>query len=203
MNLDDIQKAWQAQDSTVRISIPPDSLLKEVRRNDLYFRAMIFWRDVREVGVAAVMAAFFFYTAATDKEWLFFLLGLTTAWVGLFMVVDRLLQKRKESAPDESLVASAERALQQVEHQIWLLKNVLWWYILPPGSAVVILIGSATWAVTWALRSWVELLKGGGAILLAIAIFYGVYLLNQYAVRAELQPRQAELKSLLETLREA
>ena len=29
-----------------------------------------------------------------------------------------------------------ERATAEIDHQIWLLRNVLWWYLLPPGLAM-------------------------------------------------------------------
>ena len=50
MNPDKYQQAWQAQSSQTRVTVDADLLLKEVQRIQRTFRAMIFWRDFREVG---------------------------------------------------------------------------------------------------------------------------------------------------------
>ena len=55
MNPDNFQEAWRAQTSHSRLSIDPDVLLQEVQRNQRQFAATIFWRDVREVGIALLM----------------------------------------------------------------------------------------------------------------------------------------------------
>ena len=57
MNPDDFKQAWQAQSSQTRLTIDAELLLKEVRRNQQHFTAMIFWRDVREVGIASSAGA--------------------------------------------------------------------------------------------------------------------------------------------------
>ena len=61
MNLDDFQKSWQSQDAANKISINADVLLNEVRRQQQCFRRTIFWRDVREVSVAAVLIPIFIF----------------------------------------------------------------------------------------------------------------------------------------------
>ncbi len=43
-----------------KVTINADVLLNEVRRNQQNFRRMIFWRDVREVGVAALLVPVFY-----------------------------------------------------------------------------------------------------------------------------------------------
>ena len=55
MNFEDFQKSWQSQDAAKQVSINTDALLNEVRRDQLCFRRMIFWRDVREIGIAALL----------------------------------------------------------------------------------------------------------------------------------------------------
>ena len=61
MNFEDLQKAWQSQDTGTKLIIDADVLLKEVQRNQQHFRATIFWRDVREVGVAFFLAIYFLW----------------------------------------------------------------------------------------------------------------------------------------------
>jgi hypothetical protein len=84
-----------------------------------------------------------------------------------------------------------EASLADVEHQIWLLRNIFWWYLLPPSIGLVISfvydamrIEEARWL------PWIELFIRAGVCAL---VFAGVYWLNQYAVRKSLEPRRQEL----------
>ena len=98
MNFEDMQKAWQSHDAGAKVLIDADVLLNEVRRNQQNFRATILWRDAREIGVAAIMAWLFLHWAVRDRLWPLYLVALACIGVGAFMVVDRLLQRRKQPA---------------------------------------------------------------------------------------------------------
>ena len=65
MDPDKYQQAWQAHSSQTRVTVDADLLLKEVQRNQRNFRATIFWRDVREVGVGLLMLPLWFYLGVT------------------------------------------------------------------------------------------------------------------------------------------
>ncbi|MGD0815825.1 MAG: hypothetical protein ABSA83_19710 [Verrucomicrobiota bacterium] len=197
MNFEDMQKAWQSHNASAKVLIDADALLKEVRHNQRHFRAMIFWRDAREVGLCVVVGLLFLHWAIRDHAWFLYLLILACAGVGSFMVVDRLIQRRKQPVANESLKTCIEVSLLQVNHQIWLLKNVVWWYLLPfaPGLAI------ATGVSVWRSRH-VALVVAGGCVylVLVVLLYWGVYWLNQYAVRRTLAPRQQELETLLASL---
>ena len=89
-------------------------------------------------------------------------------------------------------------SLTQVEHQIWLLRNVFWWYLLPFTIAILAFFAqvawlnhSGFWPIALALVPFV----------LFLFVLYGfVYYLNQRAVRRELEPRRQELLTLLASL---
>ena len=88
-------------------------------------------------------------------------------------------------------------SLAQVEHQIWLLRNVLWWYLLPFTVGIALF-----WShVAWQARDNVAGLKFIGLCFAGLFVLYtGIYYLNQYAVRKGLIPRRRELESLLKNL---
>jgi hypothetical protein len=195
MNFDELQMAWQSQDAGAKMTINADVLLKEVRRNQHHFWLTIFWRDVREVGVAAVLAWYFLHWAIRDREWSMYLLSFSCLGVGLFMLVDRWLQRRKRPVANDPLRSCIEASLLQVNHQIWLLKNVFWWYLLPLAVPTGISICASLWRTRPAGFSG---MIGWVAFMLFVALIYwGVYGLNQYAVRKNLEPRRQELESML------
>ncbi|MGD0615579.1 MAG: hypothetical protein ABSA69_09090 [Verrucomicrobiota bacterium] len=200
MNFEDLQKAWQSQDAGAPVTIDAGILLKEVRRNQQQFRATIFWRDVREVGVAFLLTLYFLHRGVRHQDWTDCLVAAACFGVGAFMVVDRLLQRRKHPAANDSIKGCIETSLHQVNHQIWLLKNVFWWYLLPIAAALGISIGCSTWRARTsgipAMFAWVI------TALLGALVYWGVYWLNQFAVRKKLEPRRKELETLLTSLNE-
>lgn len=200
MDFEDLQKAWQSQDAGAKVTINADVLLKEIRRNQQQFRATIFLRDVREVGVCAVMMAFFLVWGLRRHWWSLYLLSFCCFFVGAFFVVDRILQRRKQPVNNDSLQACVQNSLLQVNHQIWLLKNIFWWYLLP------ILIGlgavSAQTLARWPGHELASMITMGVVYILTYGFTYAlVYWLNQRAVRKQLAPRRQELEALLSGLK--
>jgi hypothetical protein len=201
MNPDDLQQAWQAQAAQSRLTIDAELLLKEVRRNQRHFTATIFWRDVREVGTALVMVPVWIYLGATlSLPWAWYFTVPALAWIAGFMLVDRIRHQRQKSSTNEPLRQHVETALAEIEHQIWLLRNVFWWYLLPCAISVSLFFCQ----VAWQGRSdgWLTVVVMGFAFSVAIFILAGIYSVNQHAVRSELVPRRQELEALLASLRD-
>jgi Na+/proline symporter len=198
MSFEDLQKTWQSQNPGAKLTINADVLLKEVRRNQRQFWATIFWRDVREVGMCFLLALYFSYQGLRQHDWTDVLVGLACFGVGTFMVVDRLRQRRKQPATNDSLKACAESSLFQVNHQIWLLRNVFWWYLLPIMAALAVSMGWSAWRTH---RAGVSPVAGlVVSVLVCGLVYWGVYWANQFAVRKTLEPRRQELETLLASL---
>jgi hypothetical protein len=192
MEFDDLQRAWQSQTPPPFVTIDARLLLKEVRRNQQQFRATIFWRDVREVGVAVLLVLYFSWR---HHNWTDYLSALACAGVGAFMVIDRMRQRQTSPAFNDPLKNCLEASLAQVNHQIWLLRNVLWWYLLP------LTIASAISMTNTSLHARHFDVAGAiTSVVVAVLIFWGVYRLNQLAVRKSLEPRREELHALIASL---
>lgn len=194
MNFEALQKTWQSQNAGAQVTINADLLLKEVRRNQRQFWRTIFWRDVREVGVALLLAVFFMWHGLKLKNWTNGLVGLGCFGVGAFMVVDRLRQRRKKPLASDALVGCVETSLHEVNHQIWLLKNVLWWYLLPIAAPLTVATGVSLWQSRHVAANLITLSVYG---LFCVLLYWGVYWINQFAVRKSLEPRRRELEALL------
>jgi hypothetical protein len=199
MDSDDYQRAWQAHSSRTRVTIDADLLLKEVQRSQSNFQATIFWRDFREVGVALVMLPVWFYLGVTfSLPWTWYLTALAFIWVAGFLLVDRMRHKAKPGDPGKPLLGSAKESLTQVEHQIWLLRNVFWWYLLPFVIPILAFFAQVAWRNS---KDWLE-----GALAFAppsvfvLALYCWIYWLNQRAVRLHLEPRRQELLALVASL---
>jgi CubicO group peptidase (beta-lactamase class C family) len=201
MNPDSLKQAWLAQGSQTRLTIDADLLLKEVRRNQKAFTAVLFWRDLREIGVALLMVPVWLYLAAQHSlPWSAYLLVPALLWVAGFMLVDRWRHKPHPPAAGVALRQCVESSLAQIEHQIWLLRNVFWWYLLPPSLAILAFFGQCAWYVR--AGGWWTVLAVSGMVAVVALIYGGVYWLNQHTVRSQLEPRRRELQALLESLKD-
>ena len=194
MNFEDLQKSWQSQDAAKKISINADVLLNEVRRNQQNFRRMIFLRDVREVGIAALLVPVFIY-GGWKTHWTLYLSAFACFVVGADMVLDRLQQGKKTPDLHGSLKDCAATSLAEVCHQIWLLKNILWNYILPLSVPVLLFFCWCTWSMpaSVTVRILFLLFLVGFSLLVDVCVYW----LNQFAVRKGLEPRRQELEKLL------
>jgi hypothetical protein len=200
MNSDDLKHVWQMQSSQTRLSIDPDLLLKEVQRKERCFAGAIFWRDVREVGIALLMLSVWLYLGITrSSPWTWYLAVPGLLWVAGFLLVDRMLHKRQAPEPSEPLRQCVENSLAQVEHQIWLLRNVLWWYLLPLGLPMLAFFGQSAWEER--PGAWWSALAAAMVIAVVVGVLAAVYWVNQVSVRSELEPRREELEALLASLK--
>lgn len=192
MDLDKLQQAWQSQALETRVTVDAELLRKEMQRNQRAFQSTILWRDVREVGVGLIMIPVWFYLGARQSlPWSWYLTVPVLVWIAGFILVDRL----RRQAPCESggpLLQTAQNSLAEVDHQIWLLRNIFWWYLLPPTISVLAFFVHAS-----SSRDWLDLL---GPSLAVVASFAIVYYANQLAVRWQLEPRRQELLTLLASL---
>ncbi len=201
MNPDELKGVWLAQKAQSPITIGADLLLKQVLRNRQSFSTTIFWRDMREVGVSLAMVPVWFYLGAKySLPWSWYLTVPVLLWVAGFMLVDRTRHSRRPPEAGEPLCTHVAGSLAQVEHQIWLLRNVAWWYLLPPGATVLAFFAQ----VGWMARDvgWLIVPVLAAMVLFVLAVLAGVFWLNQRAVRTELEPRRQELRELLATLRD-
>jgi len=206
MTFNELQKTWQKNEGFSKLTIDSDLFLREVKRNRESFASIILSRDVLEilVGILVILfiwsfAGFLFYQGLTLVAWASLLMSTFFLWVILFFIIDRAIQRKKRAASCETLIEYAKDSLAQVNHQIWLLKNVFWWYLLPPVIGLVIFFSACAWQ-TIPCHGKISLIRLFLRLTLVAIVSFGVYCLNQWAVRKDLNPRKNELESRLKTL---
>jgi hypothetical protein len=198
MTFNELQKTWQEDTGNQKLTVDSNLLLREVKRNKKHFESTIFRRDVREVGVSFILAIFFLYLGMKSNLWSLYILALACIFVAVFMVIDRVIQKKKLPKPSDSLADCIKISLTQIEHQIWLLRNVFWSYLLPFAVGISLFWGHVAWKIR--NDSLTGLIFIGGCFVGLIILYADIYYLNQCAVRKELMPRKQDLESLLNSL---
>ena len=198
MNFEDLQKTWQ-QDAMATKPVVDATLLAEVRKGSRAFSRRIFWRDVREVAASFLVAAIF-GKMAIDAEtegapaWPLWIAAGLPLGVAAFFIIDRVLMHRRASPQGETVAAEVERAAAAVRHQIWLLRNVLWWYILPLAVATTMIGVQFILYAPETMPAVVRWIMGALVLLTTGWFDLWVWRLNQKAVRDDLLPRLAELE---------
>jgi len=199
MSLDQYQKAWKAEASQVKVSFDANVLSKEVWKSRESFRSLIFWRDVREVGTSLVMIPIWFVLGSIiPVPWTWWLTVPVLLWIAGFMLVDRKRHPQSPSGPGEPLLFYVTESLTQVEHQIWLLRNVFWWYLLPPSLSLMAFFLHVSWNSS---SNGLEFAFVAGFFALFLVVVYGwIYRINQRAVHDQLEPRRQHLMKLVANL---
>ncbi len=196
---DKYQQAWKSDAAQTRVTIDADQLLKEVQRSHGNFRSTIFWRDFREVAVGLLLLPFWFVMGFTlSLPWTWWLTVPALIWVAGFILVDRRRHPQRSSEPGKPLLFYVKESLTQVEHQIWLLRNVFWWYLLPFSISIMAFFLHVAWRSS---NEWWQFVIFAGFWGLFLLVVYGwTYRLNQRAVRKQLEPRHQDLLKLVTSL---
>ncbi len=209
MNPDDqLKRAWQSQFSGRRVALNEDLILQQFRRHQHDLRFALYGTDLLMVVIGSVLLAITGYGLYLSARWaawaawgmLLMLLpiGGFTGWI----IVDRLRHLHRCPWRDTSIKACAESMLAEINHRIWLARNVVWWFILP-----VIVIADAGFRcyVAWKTSSITG--NPGDAVgpvtsVLVDTAFAGViiYCLFRWLVMKGLQARKRELEQLLQSL---
>ena len=200
MQPDEFQQAWKSDATQDRVTIDADLLRKEVQRNRQDFRATMARRDCVEVGVALLLLPVWIYMGISGASpWTWYLTVPALIWVAGYILVFRMRHKQEPGQPDDSLLTCVKRSLQEVEDRIWLLRNILWWYLLPLAIPILAYTAHLAWLKS---RDWLVAISGVDAfcLLFFLAVFYFLYYVNQRAVRLQLEPRRQELLTLLTNL---
>ncbi len=196
MDPDNFQQAWRAETSRTRVMVDADLLRTEVERSQQGFQSTIFWRDVREVGASLIMIPIWLVMGfSMSLPWTWYLTVPAFVFVAGFILADRNRHPQRPSGPGEPLLFYVKESLAQVEHQIWLLRNIFWWYLLPFCISIMAFFLQIAWnrSSDW----WGFVLSAGALGLFLFVIYGGTYRLNQRAVRQQLEPRRQDLLKLI------
>jgi CubicO group peptidase (beta-lactamase class C family) len=199
MELDRYKQAWKSTAGQSKVRIDTELLAQAVQKSHRGFQSTINGRDIREVGVALLLLIYWVYKGLTKTmPWTWWLAVPALVWIAGFILVDRKRHPQRPSEPGEPLSFYAKEALTQVEHQIWLLRNVFWWYLLPLGISMMAFFIQTSWTRS---DSWWDFLLAVASSSLFVFVIYGaIHWMNQYAVQKDLEPRRQDLLKLVKSI---
>ena len=137
---------------------------------------------------------------STPQPWTWYLMIPGLLAVTAFLILDRRRERRRAPEPAGPLRAYLVASLAAIDHQIVLLRNIFWWYLLPMGLPATIWLGHLAWEMRF--WGWETVVFMGIMLAIGGSVFGWIYWLNQRAVQCDLIPRRQELDAILENLRD-
>ena len=198
MNPSELENIWNEQGE-----IKPDQkdiakIAAAVRSGDRKFRRTIWWRDLREIGAALILAAVF---GNVGQTWFRWIAVASCLFVAGFLIRSRVGERFR--ADQASVADQLQQMIRGTETQIRLLRSVFWWYLLPCAiGTVAIVLDRASAHAHDHLPRRVDPFHLPIFFATMIMLAIGVYWLNQRAVRKQLEPRRASLRQMLAELRQ-
>lgn len=187
MNASELEHLWQKQQP---IELSPEKIgqiAATVDAVDRKFRRKIWWRDLREIGAALVVAAFFGFVGQT---WLRWLAVASCLFVVAWIIRSRIMVRPSRETP--SVSGRLQQMIRETEMQIELTRSVLWWYLLPCAVAIFAMVLDSPPRFH---LPFLSIYGSGGA-----ALYVTIYWVNQRAVRKVLEPRRENLRHALAEL---
>ncbi len=204
MNWTDCTSVWQRQTAPALTATPAElaALRNDFEATRRREARTLFIRDCLEGGTGFVVAAVFalFWWLLRLPNWPMALSVALVLGVSAAFVRERLRARRARVGAYAPLLAKVEADLAEMLHQRRLLLSLHTWYLGPLWAAVILVLV----AVALRLGLWQSLRSLGfsvGFALLYLAVLAGVWLLNRYAVRHQLDPHIAELEKLRAALK--
>ena len=182
-------------------NLNPETLLKEVRRDQQLWAKLAWYEDVLEIGGAFLTTLFFLYQGLRNATWTplqlpgwdFLLLALACLGTGIFRMANRISQRRNLTKPNDTLKACLEASLNEVNQDIWRQRNMVWWSLAPLVTALTICFIYRS--LLFHTPMFVAFLVLG-----VVPLAWWAPRLSRFTVRKVLEPRRQELQALLASL---
>lgn len=198
MNLEEYESQWRAHDHGGQPPEDTSLILNQVRMQHRDFERKLVQRDISEVAAAVLVAGFFGAQGFWLRSWPMLLCAAGGVFVGAFFIIDRVIQSGRRPKVEDTTISYLTASLAQVKHQIWLLRNVFWWYLLPLVPGLAVFLGLSIWD---ARRQGIgEQVVALAVAAICAAAFWVVFRINQREVRNSLEPQRQELEAMLQRL---
>jgi hypothetical protein len=200
MNWNDLKTAWDNQSLLAGPGADLATLQDGFESKRRRLARILFWRDVREAAAGLFVAGVFAYVGWQMGRvgWPIALAVVLMLGLTVFFVRERFRAHQQKVGADASLVAKLEAEIAELRRQRGLLLNVGTWYLTPCMGAAAIV---AATTLIHAPKPLAAKLAAGLIMLIFLALVsWGVWALNRWAVRKQIDPRLEELEKVHQSL---
>lgn len=175
-----------------------EEIMAAVQKRIARFDRMIAVRNLAECIAAGLVVAFFGWLGLRTHDSLmqagFFIVAAGAAWIIYYLA--RHGQVSVSPDPNQCLPNYIRALIERYDHQIYLLKNVKYWYLLPMFVGLLITSVALYREHPGAIPFWSALIMPA----IYTAVFVGVWWLNEVVAVGRLRQERARLFSLSETM---
>jgi hypothetical protein len=213
MNLKQLMEGWQELDNTPLPEPRIDDIIAACRKRVRKFRWELLFSDILEIGVGLAMVwvwAGVFPRHFPRHTGMMYVGAAAILFICVFLAGARILRYRNDKPAFVSVSDEISRQLYAVNQRIWLLRHLIWWYLLP-GTVAAFTVWYAVAAEILPKLSSLEEGRGTAylilflaeafAVLFSVGVDVGVYFLNQRALRQYLLPLKEDLTKILRDLK--
>ncbi len=185
MNEEAMKNLWQ-QPGSLQVALTPQTVI-EVREQMNKLDAKIKQRDRQEIIVALCMAPLFAGLAFVFDDFLVKVGCIIIALYSFIVIFFLKVNQKKAIEKGQTLKEQVKGELLFLKRQRLLLKNVLYWYLLPLFIGIGLFhYGSSGHWISFAVL-----------MLFTTGVYIYIWRLNQTAVREELDPAIGSLEDFL------
>ncbi|NMP17065.1 hypothetical protein [Thalassotalea sp. Y01] len=196
MKLDDLKKDWQ---QTITASVPDNldevitMLEKETKKMDKEVKR----RDILEISIAVLLIPVWVYglfnSVSTMQTIGLCIAILSCVYIPYKLVSAKQITPQKNSSIRDFLLTEKQKVKQQKQ----LLESIVWWYIAPLTSAILLITLGATVNESGFVQINTHLFFYYGCVVLLVV---GVYFLNKRAAKKKFGPLLENIEQRLAEL---
>lgn len=179
---------------TNSIHIQRDELITELQKDTLSLEKKITFRDSTEIIVALVLIVLFGITALL-VPFMLSKIGSVVIILSCIFILIRFKNLKDKFSPITLTETHSEylrKTRYYLTEQIKFLKSVAYWYIIPPISGILLFFAG------FGVNTF-QFYKFSG---ITLSVGFGIYILNRFVIKKDLQPRLDRINSLIDSLSE-
>jgi hypothetical protein len=188
-----LKSNWKAS-TTSSISLEQNELFSQLQKDTINLEKKITFRDFTEILLALLMIIPFGITAVL-VPFMISKIGALVVILSFILIIFRFKNLKNKFVPislSETHSVYLKKTKYYLTEQIKFLDSVVYWYILPPISGILLFFaGFGVNTFQFYKLSTITILMG-----------IGIFLLNKYAIKKELQPRLEYINTLIDSIKE-
>lgn len=194
---DELIKIWQSSPNQERIKFEKSRLILDMQSNLDRFHRAVKLRDLTEIGAAILGIPIFAYQVyAIPFPLSKIASGLIVLWVLYVIYRLRSAKKHKPGNYTETYIDYLRKSGKYIGVQKRLSDTLLYWYILPCSSAVVLFIIGGHLGGRTDTRTFIIMILG------IMVMGVSIYLWNKRAIKKYIIPKQRKIEELLKVMEE-
>lgn len=190
MEFDDLKKIWDTQNNKPMYAIDEKTLQKRIRAKGGLAKRKA---SINEIGLMIICVAtgsFILSNAVIQEKDIYsYLLAFTMYLIGGYVFWGRIQRKKLDNRYDLSILEELDQAIANANYLVKFAKSMVWWFILPAASVVILKMTQATYVPVW---KWIVL----------PASFVLSYIVVHLGIKQSHLPRLRELETLRDNLNE-